>query len=89
MKLRNSLTAIVLGLSTFAVVAQTGPQNLRIKEEGKTVFNPHWYMQAQAGASYTVGETSFGDLISPAMGVYAGYQISPVWGVRAGLSPDW
>ena len=86
MKLRHSLTAIVLGLSTLAAVAQTGPQNLRIKEEGKTVFNPHWYMHAQAGASYTVGEASFGDLISPAMGVYAGYQISPVWGVRAGLS---
>ena len=86
MKLRNSLTAIVLGLSTLAGMAQTGPQNLRIKEEGKTVFNPHWYMQLQAGASHTVGEASFGDLISPAMGVYAGYQFSPVWGLRAGLT---
>ena len=86
MKLRNSLTAIVLGLSTLAGMAQTGPQNLRIKEEGKTVFNPHWYMQAQAGASYTVGEAKFGDLISPAMGIYAGYQFSPIWGLRAGLS---
>ncbi len=86
MKLRNSLTAIVLGLSTLAGMAQTGPQNLRIKEEGKTVFNPHWYMQAQAGASYTLGEASFGDLISPAMGIYAGYQFTPLWGLRAGLS---
>ena len=86
MKLRNSLTAIVLGLSTLAGMAQTGPQNLRIKEEGKTIFNPHWSMQLQAGASHTVGEASFGDLISPAMGIYAGYQFSPVWGMRAGLS---
>ena len=86
MKLRNSLTAIVLGLSTLAAVAQTGPQNLRIKEEGKTVFNPHWYMQAQAGASYTVGEASFGDLISPAAGLYVGYQFTPLWGLRAGVS---
>ena len=86
MKLRNSLTAIVLGLSTLASVAQTGPQNLRIKEEGKTVFKPHWYMQAQAGASHTIGEASFGDLISPAMGIYAGYQFTPIWGLRAGIS---
>ena len=86
MKLRNSLTAIVLGLSTLAAVAQTGPQNLRIKEEGKTVFNPHWYMQVQAGASHTVGEASFGDLISPAMGLNVGYQFNPLFGLRAGLS---
>ena len=86
MKLRNSLTAFALGLSTLAGMAQTGLQNLRIKEKGKTVFNPHWYMQLQAGASHTVGEVSFGDLISPAMGVFAGYQFSPVWGLRSGLT---
>ena len=86
MKLKNSLTAIVLGLSTLASVAQTGPQNLRIKEEGKTVFNPHWYMQVQAGASHTIGEASFGSLISPAMSLNLGYQFNPLFGLRAGLS---
>lgn len=86
MKLRNSLTAIILGLSTIAATAQIGPQNLRIKEEGKTIFNPHWYMQAQAGASHTKGDISFSDLISPAIGVYAGYQFTPLWGLRAGIS---
>lgn len=86
MKLRRNLTAIALGLSTVAAIAQTGNETLQVKEEGKTVFNPHWYMQVQAGASHTVGEIGFGDLISPAAALNVGYQFSPVWGVRAGLS---
>lgn len=44
MRLRKNLTAIALGLSTITAIAQTGDGNLQIKEEGKTVFNPHWYM---------------------------------------------
>ena len=86
MKLKRSLATMVLGLSAIVAMGQVGPQNLRIKEEGKTIFNPHWYMQAQAGASHTIGEASFGDLISPAMGIYAGYQFTPLWGLRAGLT---
>lgn len=86
MKLRRNLTAIVLGLSTVAAIAQTGNETLQVKEEGKTVFNPHWFMQVQAGASHTVGEASFGDLISPAAALNVGYQFSPLWGVRAGIS---
>lgn len=41
MRLRKNLTAIALGLSTITAIAQTGDGNLQIKEEGKTVFNPH------------------------------------------------
>ena len=65
MKLRRNLTALVLGLSTIAAFAQTdgNTETRQIKEEGKTVFNPHWFMQVQAGASHTVGEAKFGDLI--------------------------
>lgn len=87
MKLRRNLTALVLGLSTIAAFAQTGNTETRqIKEEGKTVFNPHWFMQVQAGASHTVGEAKFGDLISPAAALNVGYQFTPLWGLRAGLS---
>lgn len=49
-------------------------------------FNRHWYLQVQAGAAYTLGETSFGDLVSPAAALSAGYRFSPVWGLRFGLS---
>ncbi len=87
MKLRRNLTALVLGLSAIATFAQTGNTETRqIKEEGKTVFNPHWFMQVQAGASYTLGEAKFGDLISPAAALNVGYQFTPLWGLRAGLS---
>ncbi|MFQ6940710.1 MAG: hypothetical protein ACLRSE_11860 [Alistipes finegoldii] len=43
-------------------------------------------MQVQAGASYTLGEGPFGKLVSPAAALSAGYQFSPVWGLRFGLS---
>ena len=46
-----------------------------VKEEGKVVFNPHWFMQIQGGASHTLGEASFSDLISPAAQVTGGYQL--------------
>ncbi len=52
----------------------------------RTEFNRHWYLQVQAGAAYTLGETSFGDLVSPAAALSAGYRFSPVWGLRFGLS---
>lgn len=86
MKLRKLLVVAVLALSSVMGFAQTENQNLRIKEEGKTIFNPHWYMQVQAGAAYTLGEAKFGDLISPTAALYAGYQFTPVWGLRFGAS---
>lgn len=52
----------------------------------RSEFNRHWYLQVQAGAAYTLGETSFGDLVSPAAALSAGYRFSPVWGLRFGLS---
>lgn len=86
MKLSNLFIATVLSFSTLASVAQTSSQSLSVNDENQYVFNPHWYMQVQAGASHTLGEASFGDLISPAMGVYAGYQFTKLWGLRAGLT---
>lgn len=51
-----------------------------------TDFKGHWMIQAQGGISHTTGETTFGKLISPAAAVSFGYQFTPVWGLRAGLS---
>lgn len=52
--------------------------------EAKTeyVFQPHWYLQAQMGAQYTLGEISFNDLISPNIQIGAGYQFNKVVGAR-------
>ncbi|MFV0589607.1 OmpA family protein [Bacteroides reticulotermitis] len=81
MKIRNLLIAILI---TNSVVVFA--QDRQIKEEGKTVFKPHWFMQAQVGAAHTVGEVKFTDLISPAAAVNFGYKFAPAFGVRAGAS---
>lgn len=49
-------------------------------------FLPHWLIQVQGGAGYTLGEIKMHKLISPSVGLYGGYQITPVWGMRVGLS---
>jgi OOP family OmpA-OmpF porin len=58
-------------------------QELRIKEEGKTLFKKHAYLQLQGGAAYTLGEAKFEELISPAAALQLGYKFSPVFGMRA------
>ena len=86
MKLRRNLMAILLGLSTVVAMAQTGTETLQIKEEGKTVFNPHWFLQVNGGVGYTIGETDFSDLISPAAQLELGYWFNPYIALRFGLS---
>lgn len=73
MKIRNLLLLSLLTVSSTMAFAQ----EQRIKEEGKTVFKPHWSMQVQAGAAHTVGEADFTDLISPAAAVNVGYKFAP------------
>lgn len=81
MKIRNLLIAM-LAVSSTVVVAQ----EQRIKEEGKTVFKPHWFIQAQVGAAHTVGEAKFNNLISPAAAANVGYKFAPAFGARIGVS---
>ena len=81
MKIRNLLIAMLTVSSTMAFA-----QEQRIKEEGKTVFNPHWFMQVQAGAAHTIGEAKFTDLISPAAVLNVGYKFAPAFGARIGVS---
>ena len=50
--------------------------------EEKVEFVPHWYLQLQGGASHTLGEAKFSDLITPAAQVALGYQFNPVLGLR-------
>lgn len=55
-------------------------------KKDSTDFKGHWTIQVQGGISHTTGETTFGKLISPAATLSFGYQFTPVWGLRAGLS---
>ena len=49
------------------------------------VFHGYWFIQIQGGIGQTVGETSFGSLISPAAAFNFGYRFTPVWSLRAGV----
>lgn len=51
------------------------------------VFYPGFQLGIKGGASHTVGETNdFFKLVSPAAAIDLGYQISPVFGIRADIS---
>ena len=60
MKIRNLLLLSLLTVSSTMAFAQ----EQRIKEEGKTVFKPHWSMQVQAGAAHTAGKGRMGHSFS-------------------------
>lgn len=78
----------MFALALFPAIASA--QTREIKEEGKTVFKPHAYLQLQGGAAHTLGEVSFTDLISPAAAINLGYKFTPVLAhasVQAGGRP--
>ena len=75
MKIKNILLSGVMAMSCLVANAQDAPKT-------EYVFNPHWYVQGQIGAQYTLGEVKFGDLISPNIQLGVGRQFSPVWGAR-------
>lgn len=85
MKLKRNLLLFALSLSTLAALGQTASSK-QINGDEETVFTPHWYMQVQAGAAQTVGETGLEKLISPAAALSAGYKFTSLWGIRAGIS---
>jgi len=79
MKFKKIIMSAVLFVGCFTASAQ---QQAATKE----VFNPHWFVQAQMGGQYTLGEVSFGDLLSGNAQVAVGYKFSPVWALRLAVS---
>lgn len=69
--------ALFVGVASFAAQPEGA---------SKPQFNAHWYLQLQGGVGHTVGEADFGKMLSPAMALNAGWQPSPVWGLRIGIS---
>ena len=81
MKIKKTILSCLLMLGCVSASAQqTGA-------EPEYVFNPHWYVQVQPlGAQYTLGEVSFGDLLSYNAQLGVGYQFDEVLGVRLGIN---
>ena len=69
-----------------AVLMLAGTASAQQSKSDKSVeFNPHWYVQLQGGAGYTVGEgNQFSKLISPAAFLNFGYNFTPTAGFRLG-----
>lgn len=92
MKVLQSLTsaavaAAMVSMTAFTAVGQTSASVDQSVVAENAEFNPHFFLQLQAGAGYTVGEArSFGDLVSPAAAINVGYRFSPLFGLRLGAS---
>ena len=79
MKIKNILMSGVMAMGCLTASAQDAPKT-------EYVFNPHWYVQGQIGAQYTLGEVKFGDLISPNIQLGVGRQFTPIWGARFSIN---
>ena len=85
MKMKKLILSALMLTATMAGYAQeTAAQN---EQKGTTefVFEPHWFLQAQIGGQYTIGETKFGKLLSPNAQIAIGRQFTPVVGARLAL----
>lgn len=78
MKLKKTLLTVLMAIGGTAAMAQ--------QTTTETVFNPHWYVRAQVGGQYTLGEIKFGDLLSPNVQVAGGYNFNSIWGARLSVN---
>ena len=73
-------TLILTGLLALGGLTASAQEQ---QEKTENVFNPHWYIEVQPlGMQYTLGEVSFGDLLSYNLQVAGGYNLNPVIGAR-------
>ena len=81
MKMKKTILSCLMLLAGLTASAQ--------EQKGTTeyVFEPHWYVQVQPlGVQYTLGEISFGDLLSYNVQAAVGRQFTPVWGARLAVN---
>ena len=81
MKMKKTILSCLMLLAGISANAQ--------EQKGTTeyVFEPHWYVQIQPlGAQYTLGEVSFGDLLSYNVQAAVGRQFSQLWGARLAVN---
>ena len=79
MKINNILLSGVVAMGCISASAQEADKTVN-------VFNPHWYVQAQVGGQYTLGEISFDKLLSPNAQLGLGYNFNKVVGARLSLN---
>ena len=70
---------VSLGFLLLLMAVGVKAQDSSAKKDWNT---NQWFIQAQGGAGYTVGEADFKDLISPAAAISIGKYLGPVGGFR-------
>lgn len=89
-KIYSPFTSLALiaamSLSSPVATAQESTTSTSVSVSEETMFNPHWFIQLQGGAGYTIGENDFKKLLSPAAALNVGYRFTPSFGLRAGGS---
>ncbi|MBQ8948436.1 MAG: OmpA family protein [Prevotella sp.] len=84
---------ITLSIIAGAVLSVSAQKDTIVERKlvyaSRPFFVPHWYIKAQGGAAYDVGEAIFSQLLSPAIQLVAGYQFDELWGLRGSLSGIW
>jgi len=85
MKLKKIFMTAALLAGCFTASAQQKQAAPQTAKDSIEAFNPHWYVQAQIGGQYTLGEVKFGDLLSGNFQLSGGYNFTPVWGLRLAI----
>ena len=80
MKMKKAILSCLMLMGVLSASAQ--------EQKGTTeyIFEPNWYIQVQAGARYTTGETDFGKLITPTVQAAVGYNFNKALGARLGVN---
>jgi outer membrane protein OmpA-like peptidoglycan-associated protein len=74
--------------NTASPTSQT-PVRGRLLADSRPFFVPHWYIRAQGGMAYDVGEAKFSQLLSPGLQLSAGYQFTELFGARLSMTGFW
>lgn len=80
------LLMLVLMSVSLTAPAQDQQQERRLVSEAYDEFAPHWFLQLQAGAAHSFGETKFRNTISPAAQIAAGYKFNKLFGLRLAVN---
>ena len=73
-------TAVLMSLC--AVLPVQAQRTAGQDQQYEYVFNPHWFIQGQAGGQYTLGERNFTDLTSLNFQLSGGYEFNPYLAAR-------
>ena len=76
--IKTLLAAVLISFSASAMAQAT----YELADGSKYEFKPHFFLNLEGGAQYTLGEATFDKLISPNIQLGLGYQFNPVFAMR-------